>query len=91
VGASILHRRKNKTITGGKRREGSGRERGGGGKMGRRIRYWKGQERSTKGQEIEQKYVAVENGELRKSQEKPRYQKIEWLPGPSGHDFNQNS
>ena len=53
-------------------KEGPGREREGGVKKGGRIRYGKRQERSTEGQEIEQKYVAVGDGELgvatRKSQ-----------------------
>jgi len=43
VDAAILHRRKKKIITGERGREGSERERGGRGKMGGRIRYWKGQ------------------------------------------------
>jgi hypothetical protein len=56
VDASILHRRENKIITGGRGREGPRRDgeeerkRGGG-----RIRYGKGHERSTEGQKIEQK------------------------------------
>ena len=39
-------------------------EREGRGKKGDRNRYWKEQERSTEDQEIEQKYVAVRDGEL---------------------------
>jgi hypothetical protein len=52
-------------------KEELGREKGVEGKRGR-IRYRKGQERNTEGQEIEQKYVAVGDGKLgvaiRKSQ-----------------------
>jgi hypothetical protein len=55
VDASILLRRRIKIITGGRGRKKPGRERGmGGGKGG--IRYEKRQERSTEGQETEQKY-----------------------------------
>ena len=57
VDASILHIMGNKIITGCREKEGPGRKKGGGGKGGR-IRYWKGQERSIQGQEIEQKYEA---------------------------------
>jgi hypothetical protein len=53
VDVSILHRRGNKIVTGGRRREKPGREREGGGKRGGRIRNWKGWERNTEGQEIE--------------------------------------
>jgi hypothetical protein len=49
-GASILHKRSNKVITGGRGRKGPGRERGGGGEKGDRIRYWKGQEKNTESQ-----------------------------------------
>jgi hypothetical protein len=48
VDALILHRRGNKIITESRGREGPRREKlGGGGKEGGRIRYGKGQERST--------------------------------------------
>jgi hypothetical protein len=50
VDASILHKRRNKIITRGRGRTAPGRERKEGGKRGGRIRYWKGQERSTEGQ-----------------------------------------
>ena len=53
VDASNLHRRVNKIITGCRGKEGPERKRGEGEKRGVRIRYWKGQERSTEGQEIE--------------------------------------
>jgi hypothetical protein len=43
VDASILHRRGNKIITGSRGRVGPGRERGGRGKRGDRIRYGKRQ------------------------------------------------
>ena len=53
VGASILHRMGNK-FTEGRRREGPRKYRGGGKKKKRgRIRYLKGQERCTEGQERE--------------------------------------
>ena len=50
--------------------EGPGRERGRGEKSRSRIRYWKGQERSTEGQEIEWRCVAVGDGELRVAKRK---------------------
>jgi hypothetical protein len=50
---NILHRRENKIITGGRGSEGPRRERGGGMIRGGRIRYGKGQETVTEGQEIE--------------------------------------
>jgi hypothetical protein len=60
VDAPILLRRGNKIITGCRGKKGPWKERGGRGKGGGcRIRYGKRQERSTEGQEIEQKYVAV--------------------------------
>ena len=61
VGASILHSRGNKIITEGREKE-EGERRGRG--KGSRIRYGKRLKRSTKGQEIGQKHVAVGNGEL---------------------------
>jgi len=65
VDASILYRRGNKNITGGRGREEPGREKEEGGNKRRgRIRYGKAQERSTEGQEIEQKSIAVWDGEL---------------------------
>jgi hypothetical protein len=51
VGASILLRKGNKIIMGGKGREGSGSERGKESKKGGRIRFQKRQERSKEGQE----------------------------------------
>ena len=47
-----------------------------------RIRYGKRQERSTEGQEIEQKYVAVGDGELEVPLESPRCQGSRRFPGP---------
>jgi hypothetical protein len=64
VDASILHRRGNKIVTGGRGRDLGGREKRGRGKKGGRIKCEKGQERSIEGQEIESKYVAVGDGEL---------------------------
>jgi hypothetical protein len=52
VDALILHRRGNKIITGDREREESGKEERGR-ESGGRIRYEKGQERSTVDQEIE--------------------------------------
>ena len=49
---SILHRRWNRLITGGRVRKRPGRREVGEGKMGDRMRYWNGQERSTEGQKI---------------------------------------
>jgi hypothetical protein len=62
--APILCKSGNKIITEGRGREGPGRERGGGGNKGGKIRFGKRQERSTEGQEIEQRCVAVGDGEL---------------------------
>ena len=64
VNASVLLRKGNKIITGGRGREGSGRERGERGRSESRIRYRKRWERNSDGQEIEQKHVAVGNGEV---------------------------
>ena len=74
VVALVLFRRGNNILTGsrgrGAERDLRGKEEGKGKNQGR-IRYWKGQKRSTV-QEIEQKYVAAGDGELvvatRKSQ-----------------------
>jgi hypothetical protein len=49
----VLHWMGNKIITGGRGKEGPGSDRGGGRKTAGRNRYWKGQEWSTEGQEIE--------------------------------------
>jgi hypothetical protein len=72
VNASVLLRRGNKIITGGRGSKGPGRERGREGKKGSRIRYGRRQGRNTEGQEIEWRCVAVGDGELpvttRKSQ-----------------------
>jgi hypothetical protein len=51
-------------ITEGRGIKGSGRERGGWGRSGGSIRYRKRWERNSDGQEIEQKHVAVGNGEV---------------------------
>ena len=64
VNASILLRKGNKIITGGRGMKGSGRKRGGWGRSGGRIRYRKRWERNTDGQKIEQKPVAVGNWEV---------------------------
>jgi hypothetical protein len=54
VDASVLLRRGNKIITGGRGREGPGQEKRGGGEMGQdRVRYGKRQERIPEGQENE--------------------------------------
>jgi hypothetical protein len=63
--ATILLRRGKKIITVDRVRDGSGRERQGRGKMRGRIRYGRKQGRSREGQEIELRYVAVEDEELR--------------------------
>ena len=63
VNASILLRRENKIITGGRGRERPGRERGGG-KNGGRISNRERQEQSPKDQKVEQKYVVVGDEEL---------------------------
>lgn len=63
VDASVLLRRGNKIITGGRERDGLGRERGGGRKKeGSGVGRTRG--RSTVGQEIEQRCVGVGDGEL---------------------------
>ena len=68
VDASVLLKRGNKIIRGGREWEGFWRNRGGGGEKVGRIRCG----RSTEGQEIEQRCVAMGDGELgvatRKSQ-----------------------
>jgi hypothetical protein len=66
VDASILLKRWNKIITGGRGSEGTWRERKGGEKQGGRIRCGRRQGRGgcTLCQEIEQKYVVVGDGEL---------------------------
>ena len=64
VNASVLLRKGNKIITGGRGMKGSGRERGERGRSESRIRYRKRWERNSDGQEIEQKHVAVGNGEV---------------------------
>jgi hypothetical protein len=51
VGASILHRTGNKSITGGIRNKRPVRE-GGGRKNGGMNRFWKVQKRSTEGQKM---------------------------------------
>ena len=71
VATSILHRRENKIISGGRGRDLGVREEGEG-KVWERNRYGKRQERSSEGQENEQKYMAVGSRKLsvatRKSQ-----------------------
>ena len=72
VDASVLLRRGNNIIKGSRGWKGPGRKRGGGGeKEESRIRYGR-RWRCTEGQEIEQRYVVVGDGELgvatRKSQ-----------------------
>ena len=52
VDASVLHRGWNRMILGAWREGEPGRESGIGVKKGDRIRYWRGLERGTKGQEI---------------------------------------
>ena len=61
---SILFRRRNKVITEGRGREELGEKKEGKGKKGCRITYEKRQKRSTEGQEIEQSYIAMEDGYL---------------------------
>jgi hypothetical protein len=53
-----------KIITGGRRREGTGRERGGRGTNVNRSTYGRRLERCTEDQQIELKRVAVGDGEL---------------------------
>ena len=71
VDASVLLRMGNNTIKGSRGWEELGRKREGGGGRGR-IRYGKRWRRCTEGQEIEQRCVAMGDGELgvatRKSQ-----------------------
>jgi hypothetical protein len=64
VNASVLFRRDNKLITGGRGRERIRRGSGGGAKRGYRIRCGRRQGRNTEGQEIEQRYISVADGEL---------------------------
>ena len=74
--ASILLRRGNKINMGDRGSEGHGKERGGGWKKSRdRIRYRKRREKY-RGQEIEQKHVAVEYGELEEATKKSQMQEI---------------
>ena len=72
VDASVLLRRGNKIIKGSRGWEGLGRKRGEGGEKRGRIRYGRRWRRCTEGQEIEQRCVAMGDGELgvatRKSQ-----------------------
>jgi hypothetical protein len=72
VDTSVLLRRGNKIITGGREREKPGRERRVGGEKGGWIRCGRRQGRCTEGQEIEQRCVMMGDGELsvptRKSQ-----------------------
>jgi hypothetical protein len=65
VDASVLLRRGNKMIMGGRGREGPGRERGGGGKKEGRMRCGRRWRICTEGQEIGQRCVAVEDGNWR--------------------------
>jgi hypothetical protein len=72
VDASVLLRRGKKIIMGGRGREGPGRKRGEGGIKAGRIRCGNKQGRSTEGQEIEQRCVAEEVGELQVNARDPR-------------------
>ena len=64
VDASVLLRRENKIITGARTSERMGRTQGVERKKRDRIRCDWRQRRSTEGQEIELRYVAVGDGEL---------------------------
>ena len=87
--ASVLLRRGNKITTGGKGWEELGRK-GGVGEEKRgevRIRCGKRRKRCTEGQEIEQRYVAMGDGELGGLPiESPRHQERMRFPGPNGED-----
>ena len=84
VDASVLLRRGNKIIKGSRGWEGLGRKRRGGGEKRSRIRYGRRWRRCTEGQEIEQRCVAMGDGELgvatRKSQmpEKQEAPRTQW-------------
>jgi hypothetical protein len=72
MSASVILRRGNKIIMGGRRCEGLGWKKGGGGEgKGGKIRYGRRRWRCTEGQKIEQRYAAMGDRELGVATRKP--------------------
>ena len=86
VDASVLLRRGNKIIKGSRGWE-TLRKKSRRGKRGR-TRYGRRQRRCTEGQEIEQRCVAMGDGELEVVTTKSQMQEIKILPGPHGDDIS---
>jgi hypothetical protein len=84
VDASVLLRRGNKIMEGSRGWEGLGRKRRGGrGKEGKN-QVWEEME----GQEVEQRCVAVWNGDLGVATRKSQMLEEQELPGPHGDDIS---
>ena len=75
VTTSVLHRRGNKIIMGGRGRKELGREKAQGQKKGAKVRYGRSEGECTEGQDFEQSCVALGNGELGVATRKS------WMPG----------
>jgi hypothetical protein len=87
--ASVLLRRRNKILPGGRGWEGLGRKGGGGGERESRIRYGSSRGRYTEGQEIEQRCIAIEGGEQGVTTRKfQNSRKAKCSQNPTGDDLS---